>query len=302
MINRMRRFLLFLTLMFAVLTAAGAERVLVGGATGRQGNAVVDALLARGYDVRGLTRKPDGKKGMRLAQKGVEVVQGDYADTDSLLAAMDGIDKVFFYSGFSTNEVAEGENVVAAARASGISHLIYSSGAAAEPGKGIEGARKMQVELAIVDSGVLYTVLRPVAFYENFDRQQARTAKVGITDSRDPDRLLHFIAIHDIGVLVGEAFDHPDEWLGVAVNIAGDRMTVQAYVDTFSRVMGQEIVFNQPPLEEYLAAFPKPLRPLFRWYDEVGYEADVDGLRENYPELITLEQYLRATGWEDWSP
>jgi hypothetical protein len=40
------------------------------------------------------------------------------------------------------------------------------------------------------------------------------------------------------------------------------------------------------------------LRPLFRWYDEVGYSADVVALRLRYPNLTTLEQYLRATGWE----
>lgn len=279
-----------------------AETVLVGGATGRQGNAVVDELLARGYQVRGLTRKPARNKALKLAEKGVEVVQGNYADTESLLAAMEGVDKVFFYSGFSRDEVAEGENVVAAARASGIRHLIYSSGAAAEPGKGPEGAAKTQVELALVDSGVPYTVFRPVAFYENFNRQQKRIAEKGIVDSRDPDRMLYFIAIRDIGFFVGEAFDHPDEWLGQAVNIAGDAMTVQAYVDTFSEVMGQEIAYNQLPLDEYLATMPKPLRPLFRWYDEVGYEVDVEAYRSRYPQLVTLEQYLRANGWQDWSP
>ncbi|MDP6150046.1 MAG: NmrA family NAD(P)-binding protein, partial [Gammaproteobacteria bacterium] len=86
------------------------ETVLVGGATGRQGNAVVDELLSRGYRVRGLTRKPGGRKALALAAKGVEVMQGDYADSFSLRVAMAGVDKVFFYSGFSRNEVAEGKN------------------------------------------------------------------------------------------------------------------------------------------------------------------------------------------------
>lgn len=300
----MKKFLYLATLCWFAHagTVIAAETILVGGATGRQGNAVVDELLSRGYQVRGLTRKPEGRKAERLAEKGVAVVQGDYGDTESLLAAMDGIDKVFFYSGFSRNEVAEGVNVIAAAKASGIQHLVYSSGAAAEPGNGPEGAAKTEVELALVDSGVPYTVFRPVAFYENFDRQQKRIAASGIVDSRDPDRMLHFIAIRDIGFFVGEAFDHPDQWLDRAVNIAGDAMTVQAYVDTFSAVMGREISYNQLPLDEYLASMPKPLRPLFRWYDEVGYEVDVDALRSEYPHLITLDQYLRATGWEDWSP
>jgi uncharacterized protein YbjT (DUF2867 family) len=183
---------------------------------------------------------------------------------------MQGIERVFFYSGFSRDEVAEGSNFIAAAKASGIKHLIYSSGAAAAPENGLAGAAKMLVELEILDSGVPYTILRPVAFMENFDRQQARTLQNGIRDSRDPERMLHFIAIQDIGLLVAEAFENPGQWL--------------------------------LPLDEYLEMFPQPLRPLFRWYDEVGYTADVKGLREQYPQLMTLEQYLRATGWENWKP
>jgi len=213
---------------------------------------------------------------------------------------MEGVDKVFFYSGFSRNEVAEGNNVINAAKASGIAHLVYSSGAAAEPGVGVEGSAKAEVELAIIASGVPYTVLRPVAFMENFDRQQKRTAKMGVIDSRDPDRELYFIAIQDIGFLVGEAFAHPQEWLGKAINIAGDSMTVEEYVGTYSSVMNREIVYTQLPLEQYLQTMPQPLRPLFQWYDEVGYTADVVALRQRYPNLITLEQYLRATGWENW--
>ena len=71
-----------IVLMFGLVAwsvAADSRTVLVGGATGRQGNAVVDELLARGYSVRGLTRKPDSKGAIALADKSVEVVQGDYA-------------------------------------------------------------------------------------------------------------------------------------------------------------------------------------------------------------------------------
>jgi uncharacterized protein YbjT (DUF2867 family) len=256
--------------------------------------------VAAGYKVRGLTRKPESKDALALAARGVEVVKGDYAEPDSLLEAMQGIDKVFFYSGFSRNEVTEGLNVISAAQKSGIRHLVYSSGAAAEPAVGVEGSAKAEVELAIIASGVPYTVLRPVAFMENFDRQQKRIANMGVVDSRDPERELHFIAISDIGFLVGEAFAHPQEWIGKAMNIAGDSMTVGEYVDTYSRVMNREVIYTQLPLEQYLQTMPQPLRPLFQWYDEVGYSADVAGLRERFPNLVTLEQYLRATGWENW--
>jgi uncharacterized protein YbjT (DUF2867 family) len=281
------------------LVASEPEIVLVGGATGRQGSAVTLELLERGYRVRALTRNPEGKKAVALAvNAGVELFQGNYADPESLARAMQGVTRVFFYSGFSRNELAEGKNVIAAAQAAGIEHLIYSTGAAAEPGKGIPGA-KMSIELAIVDSGLTFTVFRPVAFMENLDRMQKMVAKKGIVDSRDPERMLHFIAVRDIGLYVGEAFANPARWANTAINIAGDRMTVAEYVATVGKVMGRPINYDQQPLESYLAAMPKPLRPLFRWYENEGYEADVAAARAEFPQLTTLEGYLRATGWED---
>lgn len=280
--------------------AESGSLVLVGGATGRQGSAVVDELLRRGYGVRALTRNPGSERAAQLAERGVEVVQGDYADRASLERALKGIDRFFYYSGFSLKEVEEGANVIAAAKAAGVRHLVYSSGAAAEPGVGMAGAAKMQIEEAIVASGVPYTVFRPVAFMENFDGQQKRFAKMGLVDSRAPDRELTFIAIRDIGFLVGEAFDHPDDWLGKAINIGSDSMTVAECAATFAKVMGRDVPYNRMPLEEYLEAMPKPLRPLFRWYEEQGYTADVAGLRSRYPGLLTLEAYLRSTGWENW--
>ena len=179
-------------LLALVSTLVNAEMVLIGGATGRQGNAVIDELLLRGYTVRCLTRKPEGKKALRIADRCSELVAGNYADPATLDAAMNGISKVFFYSGFSRNEVAEGKNVIAAAKKAGVNHLVYSSGAAAEPGKGIIGSAKMQVELDIIASGVPYTVLRPVAFMENFDRQQKRTLEKGISESRGPEKNIGF--------------------------------------------------------------------------------------------------------------
>jgi len=276
--------------------------VLVGGATGRQGNAVIEQLNERGYAVRCMTRKPEGKKAQRIRERCTEIVQGDYGDPVSLDAAMSGVDKVFFYSGFSMNELQEGKNVIAAAQKAGVQHVVYTSGAASEPGKGVAGSAKTEVELALVDSGVPFTVLRPVAFMENFDRQQKRTLEKGIFDSRAPERIVVFISIPDIGFFVGEAFDDPERWLNSSANIAADLMTVEEYVDTYRRVTGANIAYTRLPLDEYLEMFPKPLRPLFRWYEETGYESSASSLQtviDRYPNLTGLEAYLRATGWAD---
>ncbi len=69
-----------------------SKLVLVTGATGKQGGAVVAALLTRGHQVRALTRNPASPAALRLRQQGVEIAVGDFTDHDSLdfIIARDG--------------------------------------------------------------------------------------------------------------------------------------------------------------------------------------------------------------------
>ena len=64
--------------------------VLVTGATGKQGGAVVEALLTRGHQVRALTRNSASSAANRLRQQGVEIAVGDFTDHDSLVRAARG--------------------------------------------------------------------------------------------------------------------------------------------------------------------------------------------------------------------
>lgn len=83
-----------------------AERkvIAVCGATGKQGGAVVDALLARGRDafvVRALVRRPDSAKAKALAARaGVEVVAADFDNADSTRAAMRGAHGAFVVTNY----------------------------------------------------------------------------------------------------------------------------------------------------------------------------------------------------------
>ncbi len=66
--------------------------VLVSGATGNQGGAVAQALLASGHRVRALTRNTESSRARRLADQGVELVQGNLDDARSLGRALHGTD------------------------------------------------------------------------------------------------------------------------------------------------------------------------------------------------------------------
>src|SRR2546425_681173 len=72
-----------------------AKTILVTGATGRQGGAVLRRLREKGFSVRALTRDPAKPQARALVGQGTEVVRGELEDPASLTRALDGVDGVF---------------------------------------------------------------------------------------------------------------------------------------------------------------------------------------------------------------
>src|SRR6266436_1568215 len=69
--------------------------ILITGVTGKQGGAVARALEGAGFNLRGLTRKPDSEPAAVLAHQGVEIIKGDLDDEASLRRALAGAWGVF---------------------------------------------------------------------------------------------------------------------------------------------------------------------------------------------------------------
>jgi uncharacterized protein YbjT (DUF2867 family) len=69
--------------------------ILITGVTGNQGGAVAHALQGSGFNLRGLTRKPDSERAAALARHGVEIVKGDLDDEGTLRRALAGAWGVF---------------------------------------------------------------------------------------------------------------------------------------------------------------------------------------------------------------
>jgi uncharacterized protein YbjT (DUF2867 family) len=109
-------------------------RCLVTGATGYIGGRVVPRLLDNGHEVRAMARNPDKLDGAEWRER-AEVVRGDLGDRDSLTAAFDGMDVVYYLvhsmgsaKDFVAEEARSARNVVAAAKHAGVRRLVYLSG------------------------------------------------------------------------------------------------------------------------------------------------------------------------------
>ena len=107
------------------------KTVLVTGATGRQGGAVVRHLQPKGWRLRALTRNPDSYAAKQLARQGVELAQGDLDDPGSLERAARGVYGIYSVQDFWTvgarREVQQGKNLADAAKNVGVEHFVYSS-------------------------------------------------------------------------------------------------------------------------------------------------------------------------------
>jgi uncharacterized protein YbjT (DUF2867 family) len=115
--------------------------VLITGATGRQGGAVIRHMLPKGWKLRALTRNTGGSAAQELARQGIEVVCGDLEHPASLEKAIGGAYGVYsvqdFWSVGARREVQQGKNLADAAEKASIAHFVYSSVGGAERNSGI---------------------------------------------------------------------------------------------------------------------------------------------------------------------
>lgn len=282
-----------------------AERlVLVAGSTGNQGGAVARSLLERGFPVRALTRDTEKPEARALSEQGAEVVSGDMDDRSSMEQVLEGVYGVFsvqtFWEAGYDLEVRQGIMLADAAKAAGVRHVVYSSVGSAHRNTGIPHFdSKWEIEEHKRQAGLPYTILRPVFFMQNWEMMRDQILNGTLPQPLDPDKPLQQLNIEDIGAFAAMAFENPDQWIGREVDLAGDELTMPEVAETMSRVSSREISYYQVPWDEFREQMGEEFAVMYEWFNDVGYEADVATLRSEYPDLTTLEQYLRDHGWEE---
>jgi len=282
------------------------KTLLVTGATGRQGGAMICHMLGKGWTLRALTRSPNSRAAQELTRQGVEVVQGDLEDPASLERATRGVHGVYsvqdFWSVGAKREVAQGKNLAEAAKKAGVEHFVYSSVGGAERNSGIDHwESKWEIEKHIRKVGLPATILRPAAFMENYyiDQVEIGILKGKLADPIRADKPYQTIASEDIGAFAALAFERASEFIGLELEIAGSELTNPEAAQVFSRVLGKPVKFRKLPMPMVRLVLGKEFYQMFRWFNEAGFKADIAGLRRRYPEvhLHNLEEWLRSEGW-----
>lgn len=304
----------------------------VCGATGQQGGATVEALLKQDskFTIRALTRNFFQPKTVALAEKGVQVVQADFDDPDSLRAAFENCDAVFAVTDFwkacgmdPYRELQQGKNLVDAAKACRVKHFVFSSledtrriiGDQVEPITGTYTVPHFDAK-AEVDTYLWeqmhgkWTSLFPSIFYENL----LFGAGMGPKKQSDGSYVLSmptggyhmaWCSTEDIGgVAAAVIAAGPEHYAGKLVGIAGEYATCKDVAEALSKVSGKEVKAATPSFDEWVkqlvdAGTPeqvaKDLKNMFVYY--VKGNKGFLGLR-GLPETRLV--YSDVQGLEAW--
>jgi uncharacterized protein YbjT (DUF2867 family) len=286
----------------------GGERlVLVSGATGNQGGAVAGELLAAGWRVRAMTRRPDSAEARELAAKGAEVVRADLDDEASLRQALNGAWGALAvqntWEAGVEKEEEQGHRFAHVAKEAGVQHLVYQSVGSAHRDTGIPHFdNKSRIEQTIRDLGFAsHVIIRPVFFMENLLSAWFKPYidQGTLAFGMKPDTKLQVIAVADIGEFAFQAFERADELNRREIDIAGDELTAPEMAEVLSAVSGREIQFYQVPIEE-IRKGSEDYALMLEWFDAVGYDADIEGTAGEFG--IRPTRFREWAAQQNWAP
>ena len=265
-------------------------KVLVLGATGSVGSAVVQTLLKGGASVAALTRSPEKAKALPA---GVEARIGDLNDPYQVGDAFKGVDAVFLLNAVSSTETQEGLFALAWAKTHGVKKVVHLSVQQVERAAHLPHfGSKVAIEMAIKQSGLDYTILQPNNFFQNDYWFKDVLLQYGVypqpLGSVGSDR----VDIRDIADAAGKALEGAAS--GKTVILAGPTTeTGASAAATWSKHLGKPIAYAGDDLDawekqslQYMPPFMVfDLKMMYRWFQEHGFQTAA-GDREATEKLL----------------
>ncbi|EWZ43404.1 hypothetical protein BFJ63_vAg9048 [Fusarium oxysporum f. sp. narcissi] len=303
-----------------------SRAILVTGATGNQGGAVVDALLSRkpsDFLLLAVTRDAKSPSAQSLAAKSpslIRLVEGDLDSTARLFESAKqvagtvplwGVYSVQVSMGKGVTlegEIKQGKAMIDESIKAGVQHFVYSSVERGGDERSWDNPTpvphfktKHEIEHYLRDTtarkSMGWTILRPVIFMDNL--VPGFPGKVFMTMLRDTikDKPIQWIATKDIGFFAAEAFHDPKTWNKRAVGLTGDVLTFSQLSDTFQRVTGRPAGTTFSLLGKALKHGVAEMGLMVDWFRDEGYGADMAKIEKVHPNVTKMETWLKNSAF-----
>ena len=282
--------------------------ILVTGATGQLGTAVIKTLLKQtsADQIAGLVR--DESKAASLKNRGIDIRLGNYDDAASLDKAMQGVDKVLLIaSNDEDNRVQQHHNVIRGAKKAGVGCIAYTSRTLKNPvtveNKLMEG--HFQTEDDIKASGLGYTIFRNVLYMDAI-LQFVGGERVFETGINFPtgDGKVPFALRSEMGEAIAVAL-LKDDCTNETYNLTGsESYSFDEVAAVLTKLSGKEVKYNSVEKETFATGLKERGLPEVMAQRVVGFLIDIRNGQEDEvsPKLeqllgrkpVTLEEGLTA--------
>ena len=293
------------------------RKILVTGATGKQGGAVVRALLASPppfpFEILALTRNTSLSSALNIAKNSpkVTLLEGDLDHCETIFEKAGGREAVWgvflvtvpsMKKGEEGLEEKQGKTMVNAAVNNGVKHFVFSS-----VDRGVSGetdptpiphfVSKFNIEKHLqekaTEAAMTWTILRPVAFLDNINGTFGMIF-AAMWRSMGSEKRLQLVATKDIGAFAALAFGQFDdaEYKNNAIPLAGDELTQMEAGDIFINVVKRPMPRMYGFMGSFLQWMVPEVRIMFQWFKDVGYAADVAKCRRLNPCMLDMKSWL----------
>ncbi|KAI0512734.1 hypothetical protein F5B22DRAFT_637551 [Xylaria bambusicola] len=300
-----------------------SKAILVTGATGRQGSAVIEALLNQkleDFTILAVTRnvsQPAAQK-LRSKSRSIKLVEGDLDDIPAIFKQALRVAEQPLWGVYSVQvslgkgvtpegEIKQGEGLIDESIKAGVKHFVYSSVERGGDDRSWDNRTpvphfqtKYEIEHHLrkataegkAGESMGWTILRPVAFMDNlFPGVPTRVFLASLRNWLG-DKSMQWIAVRDIGNFAAQAFTDTQKWNRKAVGLAGDELNMDDLSKAFESVTGQPAPMAYSFFGSALTFVSCEVRTMIGWFASDGYKADVEARRADYPDILTFKEWL----------
>lgn len=274
-------------------------KILVTGATGNQGGAVIRELKKYGVEIHALTRNPSSKPAKALQKNDITLIQGNLGNIDSLRNIKETYDFVFFITDFwagKEREILFGKNIIETMKGR-CNHFIFSSTpSSTEEGIFSFSDSKFQIEKILKASQMNYSIIRPGLFMELFKNLKfAPPIILGMMLKKiNHEKRLPFVSLEDIGKVVGKIVLNRENFINSDFNVITEYISLGEIKKLHKEIKGRSPFHFALPDFVFKRVVGKELYDLWNWLNTKEGQYDSNQFLNLNKNAINFKLFLNS--------
>ncbi len=257
------------------------KKVLVTGAAGKTGLAIIQALAGRQHHTRAMIFR-EAHTPLVHSAGAKEATIGDIRHRTHLAAAMDGCQAIYHICpNMAADELSIGRSVIAIARESGIEHFVYHSVLHPQVEKMPHHWQKMRVEELLFESGLNYTILQPAPYMQNILAYWSSIFQDGhLPLPYNPDTVINMVDLLDVAEAAAIIIGKANHFQAVYELCGKENFSQREIVQILSEMLDRPVKNQFTDREEWAASAREnglgeyqveTLLAMFRYYEQFHF-------------------------------